>query len=176
MYPSAGLGAVSAIHDAVALANCIYELPENPSLDDLANAFQLYKNERYPLAKNSYDTSHRLASIIGQNWYNNIIRTLMKYMPKSLFERSLQVMYAYRPQATFLPAVPDRGEQIPAPQFSLMRALARKSPTAQDEEEKKSILGTRKFDSSSRSNSSCFGSESSAKGAPAPSLTASSFK
>jgi len=66
MYPSAGLGAVSAIHDAVALANCIYELPVNPTLDDIKDAFKLYKSERYPLAKTAYDTSHRLTTIIQQ--------------------------------------------------------------------------------------------------------------
>ncbi|KAF9965212.1 hypothetical protein BGZ70_005231 [Mortierella alpina] len=124
MYPSAGLGAVSAIHDAVALANCIYELPVNPTLDDIKDAFKLYKSERYPLAKTAYDTSHRLTTIIQQNWYGHLIRAVMKYMPKSIFTRSLQVMYAYRPQASFLPLVEDRGQNKPAPQLSLIRARA----------------------------------------------------
>ncbi|KAF9347989.1 hypothetical protein BGX26_000557 [Mortierella sp. AD094] len=125
-----GDGAVSAIHDAVALANCIYELPNNPSMEELAKAFQLYKSERYPLAKTAYDTSHRLASIVGQHWYNDVIRTLMRYMPKSVFTRSLHIMYAYRPQATFLDPVPDRGQSKPAPQPSLIRANARKAAEA----------------------------------------------
>ncbi|CAO3570345.1 unnamed protein product [Mortierella alpina] len=124
MYPSAGLGAVSAIHDAVALANCIYELPVNPTLDDIKDAFKLYKSERYPLAKTAYDTSHRLTTIIQQNWYGHLIRAMMKYMPKSIFTRSLQVMYAYRPQASFLPLVEDRGQHKPTPQPSLIRARA----------------------------------------------------
>ncbi|KAF9376919.1 hypothetical protein BGX21_003354 [Mortierella sp. AD011] len=125
-----GDGAVSAIHDAVALANCLYELPSNPSMEEIAKAFQFYKSERYPLAKAAYDTSHRLVSIIGQNWYNDVIRTMMKYMPKSVFTRSLQVMYAYRPQVTFLKPVPDRGQSKPAPQPSLARAQERRAAEA----------------------------------------------
>ncbi|KAG0355612.1 hypothetical protein BGZ54_001086 [Gamsiella multidivaricata] len=121
-----GDGAVSAIQDSVVLANCIYELPNNPSVDDITKAFQHYRSERYPLAKSAYDTSHRLASLVGQHWYNNLIRMVLKHMPKSIFTRSLHVMYAYRPQASFLEPVKDRGQCKPAPQYSLERARARR--------------------------------------------------
>ncbi|KAF8955614.1 hypothetical protein BGZ46_002586, partial [Entomortierella lignicola] len=120
-----GDGAVTAIHDAVTLANCIYELPCDPSMDDLAKAFQLYRSERYPLVKASYDASHRLASVIGQHWYNDLVRAMMKHMPQSIFNRTLQVMYSYRPQATFLDRVKDRGQSKPTPQPSLIRAQIR---------------------------------------------------
>ncbi|KAF9372250.1 hypothetical protein CPC16_002531 [Podila verticillata] len=122
-----GDGAVSAMHDAVTLANCLYELPKNPSVAHIHKAFQLYKSERYPLAKAAYDSSHRLAAIVGQSWYNDVIRALMRRMPKSVFTRSLLVMYSYRPQATFLPYVKDLGQIKPAPQASLARAQARKA-------------------------------------------------
>ncbi|KAF9390424.1 hypothetical protein CPB97_009252 [Podila verticillata] len=122
-----GDGAVSAMHDAVTLANCLYELPKNPSAAHIHKAFQLYKTERYPLAKAAYDSSHRLAAIVGQSWYNDVIRALMRHMPKSVFTRSLLVMYSYRPQATFLPYVKDLGQIKPAPQASLARAQARKA-------------------------------------------------
>ncbi|KAI1307885.1 hypothetical protein EDD11_004357 [Mortierella claussenii] len=149
-----GDGAVSAIQDAIVLANCFYELPDNPSVEQITKAFQYYKSERYPLAKTAYDTSHRLASIVGQyaprpsifsvakllntwpnlflpsppqHWYNDVIRAMLKYMPKSVFTRSLHVMYSYRPQATFLPPVQDRGQCKPASQPSLNRARARKT-------------------------------------------------
>jgi hypothetical protein len=58
-------GAVSAMQDAVTLANCIYELPENPTRAEIAKVFKDYQTERYPLAKNAYDTSHRLANVVG---------------------------------------------------------------------------------------------------------------
>lgn len=57
-------------------------------------------------------------------------------MPKSVFTRSLQVMYAYRPQVTFLGLVPDRGECKPLLQPSLARAIARK---AAEEKEQSNI-------------------------------------
>ncbi|KAF9191116.1 hypothetical protein BGZ50_009644 [Haplosporangium sp. Z 11] len=119
-----GDGAVSAMQDAVTLANCLYELPEHPTAEEISEAFNHYQSERYPLAKTAYDTSHRLGSIVGQRWYNSILRALMKYMPKSLFTKSLTVMYSYRPQASFLSPFTDRGELPPAPQPSLVRARA----------------------------------------------------
>ncbi|KAF9961493.1 hypothetical protein BGZ70_008267 [Mortierella alpina] len=119
-----GLGAVSAMQDAVTLANCLYELSEYPTTDEIAKAFKHYQTERYPLAKSAYDTSHRLAMVVGQSWYNDVFRALMKWMPKSLFTRSLSVMYSYRPQASFLPPVKDLGMIKPAPQASLARARA----------------------------------------------------
>ncbi|KAG0222789.1 hypothetical protein B0O80DRAFT_499317 [Mortierella sp. GBAus27b] len=119
-----GDGAVSAMQDAVTLANCLYELPEHPTADDISEAFKEYQAERYPLAKTAYDTSHRLASVVGQRWYNHVLRAIMRYLPKSVFTRSLHVMYAYRPQVSFLPPVQDLGEIPPAPQPSLIRARA----------------------------------------------------
>ncbi|KAF9306162.1 hypothetical protein BGZ74_007364 [Mortierella antarctica] len=125
MFPSAGLGAVSAMQDAVTLANCLYELSQYPSTAEISKAFKHYQNERYPFAKNAYDTSHRLAGVVGTNWYNHMFRTVMKWMPKSLFTKSLVVMYSYRPQASFLKYIPDKGQIKPAPQPSLDRARAR---------------------------------------------------
>ncbi|KAF9365542.1 hypothetical protein BGX34_009580 [Mortierella sp. NVP85] len=121
-----GDGAVSAIQDAVVLANCIYELSDNPSVDEISKAFHLYKSERYPHAKAAFDTSHRLAGLVGQSWYNEMFRAMIRYMPKSVFTRSLQVMYSYRPQVSFLDHVKDLGEIKPAPQPSMNRALARR--------------------------------------------------
>ncbi|KAF9583761.1 hypothetical protein BGW38_008607 [Lunasporangiospora selenospora] len=109
-----GDGAVSAIQDAVTLANCIYELPDSPSVEEIQQAYQHYRNERFPLARTAYNTSHRLASIVEQ----------------AIFTRSLHVMYAYRPQASFLPQVPDLGQYKPAPQPSLARARQRRAVDA----------------------------------------------
>ncbi|KAG0228603.1 hypothetical protein BGX31_006506 [Mortierella sp. GBA43] len=121
-----GDGAVSAIQDAVVLANCIYELPDNPTVEEIHKAFQYYKSERYPHAKAAYDTSHRMAALVGQNWYNDVFRAVLRYIPKSMFTRSLQVMYTYRPQVTFLEHVQDMGQIRPASQPSMIRALARR--------------------------------------------------
>ncbi|KAF9359645.1 hypothetical protein BGX34_008226 [Mortierella sp. NVP85] len=131
-----GDGAVSAMQDAVTLANCIYELPENPTRTEIAKVFKDYQSERYPLAKNAYDTSHRLANVVGNRWYNHLLRAVMKFLPKSVFTRSLYVMYAYRPQVSFLPPVKDRGTIPPSPQASLERARASAAARAAKKEEK----------------------------------------
>lgn len=66
-----------------------------------------------------------LSFLKTQSWYNHAFRTVMKWMPKSLFTKSLVVMYSYRPQASFLKYIPDKGQIKPAPQPSLERARAR---------------------------------------------------
>ncbi|KAF9941221.1 hypothetical protein BGZ65_004638 [Modicella reniformis] len=102
------------------------KLPDNPSMEEIHKAFQLYKSERYPHAKAAFDTSHRMAGLVGQHWYNDVLRTVIKYLPKGFFTRSLQVMYHYRPQVSFLEPAKDLGQLKPAPQPSLFRARARK--------------------------------------------------
>ncbi|KAF9437057.1 hypothetical protein BGZ76_002127 [Entomortierella beljakovae] len=120
-----GDGAVGAMQDAVTLANCLYELPLYPSTAEITKSFKLYKDERYPLAKSAYDTSRRLSSIVGQGWHSQMLRGVMKYLPKSVFNRSLSVMYSYRPQVSFLQPVQDRGMVKPTPQPSLVYARAK---------------------------------------------------
>lgn len=50
MNPSGGAGAMTAIQDAVALANWISTL-QAPTLLDIEAIFKEYKAERYPAAK-----------------------------------------------------------------------------------------------------------------------------
>ncbi|KAI7824878.1 hypothetical protein BC939DRAFT_137020 [Gamsiella multidivaricata] len=52
MHPAAGLGAVSAIHDAVVLASRLYELPSTEQ-QDIEKVLRDYRDERYPLAVKS---------------------------------------------------------------------------------------------------------------------------
>ncbi|KAG0093384.1 hypothetical protein BGZ92_005855 [Podila epicladia] len=119
MHPSAGLGAVSAIHDAIVLANVLHDLPsKNP--DDITRAFLAYKDERYPLAKVSWDTSHKMSQVLGKTWINAMIRFGINHMPDWIWTKALSRMYGYRPQVGFLPLVKDRGSVKPAPQPSLV--------------------------------------------------------
>lgn len=76
-YIHSGLGAVSAIHDAVILASRLYHLPSTPrdptlkvfeactKADDVKAVFQAYKDERYPLAVQSYATSKQLSKTLS---------------------------------------------------------------------------------------------------------------
>jgi hypothetical protein len=70
LLPSAGLGAVTAMQDAVVLANCLYEM-RGLSLDDIASALDDFKNERFAKVKAQYEASKTNARLIyGQVVYH----------------------------------------------------------------------------------------------------------
>ncbi|KAF9390477.1 hypothetical protein CPC16_005062 [Podila verticillata] len=131
MHPSAGLGAVSAIHDAVILASRLYHLPSTPrdptlkvfeactKVDDVKAVFQAYKDERYPLCVQSYATSKQLSKTLSNKFVNQVTRKLLNRIPKWLWFKVLDKMMEYRPQCTFLPLVSNRGTVMPARQASL---------------------------------------------------------
>ncbi|KAF8940802.1 hypothetical protein EDD21DRAFT_402051 [Dissophora ornata] len=120
-HPAAGLGAVSAIHDAIVLANVLHDLPSGEP-DDITEAFQAYREERYPIAKVNFETSRRMSQILGKNFINTILRFLVNHIPDFIAIIILKRMYGYRPQANFLPLVPDRGSVKPLPQLSLRQS------------------------------------------------------
>ena len=63
LLPSAGLGAVTSIQDAVVLANSIYEMQGITPLD-ISAALNDYKEERYTRVKAQYDASKMDARLI----------------------------------------------------------------------------------------------------------------
>ncbi|KAG0021953.1 hypothetical protein BGZ81_008732 [Podila clonocystis] len=65
MNPAAGAGAVTAIQDAVTLANWINTL-QSTSPDELDTIFKNYKEERYPVAKASFEISRFLRDVMGK--------------------------------------------------------------------------------------------------------------
>ncbi|KAG0311174.1 hypothetical protein BGZ99_010352 [Dissophora globulifera] len=115
MHPSAGLGAVAAIQDAAVLSDLLYHLPTDPSLKDITMAFEAYRQDRYPIAQQSYETSYQMSHLNEQSWISNFIRRVMNNLPKWIWYRVLDRMYEYRPQVSFLPRVGDRGEVPPMP-------------------------------------------------------------
>ncbi|KAG0021108.1 hypothetical protein BGZ81_009072 [Podila clonocystis] len=131
MHPSAGLGAVSAIHDAVILASRLYHLPSTPrdptlkvfeactKTDDVKAVFQAYKEERYPLIVQSYATSKQLAKTLSNKLVNQLTRKLLNHIPQWMWFKVLDKMMEYRPQCTFLPLIANRGTVKPARQASL---------------------------------------------------------
>lgn len=63
LLPSAGLGAVTAMQDAVTLANCLYDMKGLSPLD-VKEAFEMYKEERYSKVKNQFSASKTNAKLI----------------------------------------------------------------------------------------------------------------
>ncbi|KAG0342197.1 hypothetical protein BG000_006331 [Podila horticola] len=131
MHPSAGLGAVSAIHDAIILASRLYHLPSTSrdptlkvfeactKLDDVKAVFQAYKEERYPLIVQSYATSKQLSKTLSNKFVNQLTRKMLNHIPQWLWFKVLDKMMEYRPQCTFLPLIANRGTVKPARQASL---------------------------------------------------------
>ncbi|KAF9112057.1 hypothetical protein BGX27_004035 [Mortierella sp. AM989] len=115
LHPSAGLGAVAAIQDAAVLADIIYHLPPSPSLENITQAFKIYRDDRFHKAKLSYDTSYQMSNLNEQSWIGSFIRKVMNNLPKWIWYRVLDSMYEYRPQVSFLPKVEDSGDIPPLP-------------------------------------------------------------
>ncbi|KAF9967565.1 hypothetical protein BGZ70_009032 [Mortierella alpina] len=125
MLPSAGQGAINAMQDATILANCINDI-KSLTVENISAALKDYQDQRYHHAKHQFETSKRFAVIMGgQTWSEALIRKLvLSYMPKSFNQRRQDKTCAYRPQANFLKAVPERGiipvlPQVPSKRYSL---------------------------------------------------------
>ncbi|KAF8996473.1 hypothetical protein BGZ52_011379 [Haplosporangium bisporale] len=123
MNPTGAAGALTAMHDAVTLANWINTL-RSSTVSDLDKVFKEYRAERHPVAKEAFDTSKMFAKNIGKNFTATLTRFLMKRVPAWLWRRLTIQMSAARYQVSFLPLVEDKGEVKPMNQPSLHKTLA----------------------------------------------------
>ncbi|KAF9370188.1 hypothetical protein CPC16_003879, partial [Podila verticillata] len=106
-----GDGAVTAMQDAVVLANCIYEMA-SASIENVEAALSEFRQQRYDNVKIQYESSKTKAKITyGQAWHERLMRhVVFSYMPKSMMEKTLAKDGEYRPQVSFLPLAPPRGK------------------------------------------------------------------
>ncbi|KAG0363526.1 hypothetical protein BGZ54_008122 [Gamsiella multidivaricata] len=65
MTPNAGLGATTAIHDAIVLGNYLSTLRTN-NIDDITSIFLQYQEERTPMVKDAIAASSAFAKLIGK--------------------------------------------------------------------------------------------------------------
>ncbi|KAG0260764.1 hypothetical protein DFQ27_003335 [Actinomortierella ambigua] len=72
-FPAAGQGAVTAMLDAVALANVLEACPTN-HVDDIKRCLDAYKEDQFPVAKQAYDTS----VVVGALWKR--VRITYRYL------------------------------------------------------------------------------------------------
>ncbi|KAG0325425.1 hypothetical protein BG004_003224 [Podila humilis] len=122
LSPNAGQGAVSAIHDAVALANWICSL-ETKTMADFKRIFEEYRAERRPVAVHAYNASKTLKKGGEQNMTGATIRFVQRHMPNWLLKSILSKMVVCRPQVSFLPLVEDTGTVPRLAQPSLEKTL-----------------------------------------------------
>ncbi|KAF9428634.1 hypothetical protein BGZ94_001657 [Podila epigama] len=123
VHPASGAGALSAIQDAVALANWICSL-KTTSQASLDGIFEEYYAERYPALEDAFRTTQVFKSIGGNTWTSTMARAVFKYMPDWLLKKTIVKGCMARPQVSFLPLVKDRGSVPPGDQPSLRKTLA----------------------------------------------------
>ncbi|KAF9203109.1 hypothetical protein BGZ59_001801, partial [Podila verticillata] len=123
MSPAGGSGAITAIHDAVTLANWLSTLrfADNKKIEEV---FKEYRAERYPVAKVAFETSKMFRHNLGKNMLSVLIRGMMKRLPAWLWRRLCLKMIGGRHQASFLPLVEDNAPVKPVYQHSLHKTLA----------------------------------------------------
>ncbi|KAG0289946.1 hypothetical protein BGZ96_006548 [Linnemannia gamsii] len=81
-----GDGAVTAMHDAIALANLLYAMPTKTS-SEITTVFEEYHKERYPAVMESYNNSKQLAKIFDTGIEGTIVNYLTTHMPTWLWRQ-----------------------------------------------------------------------------------------
>ncbi|KAK3816928.1 MAG: hypothetical protein JOS17DRAFT_806118 [Linnemannia elongata] len=123
LHPNGGQGAVTAIHDAIALANLIYAMPTKSS-SDLTKIFEEYQEERYPAVMDSFKNSQLLSKVTDRGIVGALALLLVTRMPMWLWRLALQKLVRCRPQAGFLEAREVKGTITPAISPSERKARA----------------------------------------------------
>lgn len=70
MNPSGAAGAITAMHDAVTLANWISTL-RLPTVPELEEVFEEYRAERYPVAQKAFESSQVFTKALGKVWIDS---------------------------------------------------------------------------------------------------------
>ncbi|KAG9071679.1 hypothetical protein KI688_005892 [Linnemannia hyalina] len=122
--PSAGVGAITAMHDAIALANLIYALPSNTS-EEITKTFKEYRDERYPPAIEAYNNSLLMSKLLKGGITGAIASFMKNNMPNWLWRLAVKGLIMNRLQAGFLKPVEDKGTVPPniSPSTEKARAL-----------------------------------------------------
>ncbi|KAG0354059.1 hypothetical protein BGZ54_001869 [Gamsiella multidivaricata] len=124
-----GDGAVNAMQDAVVLANCLFNIPDN-SMKNITVALQGYYRQRYPRSFMQFRRSNGMSKILaGQTWMERALRyVLLNYIPDWVQQRSFAKTLEYRPQIAWLPLVETRGSGHVVPQECARRVIEQQQP------------------------------------------------
>ncbi|KAF9136765.1 hypothetical protein BG015_003027 [Linnemannia schmuckeri] len=80
LNPAGGHGAVTAMHDAIALANLIYAQPTKAS-GDITKIFEEYQEERFPAVMDSFENSRVMSKVTARGITGVILLFIMTHMP-----------------------------------------------------------------------------------------------
>ncbi|KAG0013119.1 hypothetical protein BGZ80_011274 [Entomortierella chlamydospora] len=117
LLPGGGQGAVTAMKDAVVLANCIYSM-KDLSDESVKTAFASYYRQRYLEAVDKTKYSSTLTKIMfGHKWSDWLVRkAALSFIPDWLKMKETEKNLADRPQINWLPLVENRGSGAVVPQ------------------------------------------------------------
>ncbi|KAF8983517.1 hypothetical protein BGZ52_000839 [Haplosporangium bisporale] len=123
LNPAGGAGALSAMHDAIALANwiCAVQTTEVPELEKI---FKEYHLERLPSVQAQYATSQMLKNVGGKTFKAAVTRAVFKRAPAWFWRMIMTKRTSERPICSFLPLVEDHGSVKAKHQPSLHKTLA----------------------------------------------------
>ncbi|KAF9959408.1 hypothetical protein BGZ65_000427, partial [Modicella reniformis] len=112
-----GDGAVNAMHDAVVLANCIYNM-KDVSQKSITAALKGYYKQRHHRLDAHFKRSRALTSVFGgKTWFQRATRHLvLNFVPKWVQDRDFIKSMEYRPQVAWLPLVTNYGKGRVLPQ------------------------------------------------------------
>ncbi|KAF9084800.1 hypothetical protein BGX23_010233, partial [Mortierella sp. AD031] len=113
LHPSGGHGAVTAMHDAIALANHFYALPSTSS-EDVTQIFEEYHAERYPAIMESFKNSQQGSRVLEKGIAGSITLFISTHAPLWVWRAFLVKTLKHRPQSGFLPPIPLKGTVAPA--------------------------------------------------------------
>ncbi|KAH7041662.1 hypothetical protein BKA57DRAFT_472403 [Linnemannia elongata] len=123
LHPAGGQGAMTAMHDAMALANLIYALPSN-SIKDIHQLFTDYQAERLPFVTEAFNSSRTLAKGLEKGLGGMIALWISRFIPQWLWKIFWRKVAKVRPQIGFLPQIPLKGTVVPIVTKSTEKARA----------------------------------------------------
>lgn len=82
------VGGVTAMHDAIALANLLYALPSSTSAD-ITKIFEEYKKERHPVVMTSYKDAHLASKMDGRGFFGALIVSMVTNIPRWLWIKAV---------------------------------------------------------------------------------------
>ncbi|KAF9905577.1 hypothetical protein EC991_001538 [Linnemannia zychae] len=118
-----GDGGVTAMHDAIALANLLYALPSSSS-PDIAKIFEEYRAERFPIVTRTFKDAQIGKKTIEKGIGGKLALYLFTHMPSWLWKKVIASNFKARPQVGFLPEIENKGTVPPVDSPSFLKAKA----------------------------------------------------
>ncbi|KAF9124835.1 hypothetical protein BGW39_007864 [Mortierella sp. 14UC] len=121
IHPGGGQGGVTAMHDAIALANLLYALPSSDTAH-ITKIFEEYRAERHPVVMHAFKAAKMSGKMIEKGIVGAITLFVATNMPKWLWKKVLITAFRARPQVGFLPEIKNKGTVVPIDSPSFLKA------------------------------------------------------